>query len=565
MLSKAQILDHVWQYDFGGDGGVVETYIGYLRRKLDITEPEADHHDPRRRLHDPHPDVSRAAAVAARPAAGRPRRRRRRARRRGVRRHVDDRGLPRRAGRRAAAVAADRVGRRPFGRPAAAASRAAAVPADRPAPSDFYVGDIDADGTLDRSYADAASPASTAAARRRRSAAAATDARSGEPFTVGAVDSDVRYRVVARRTDDGGGIDLTALPLTDVDDTVDRLVLVEVVATAIIVAVLAAVAWWVMRLGIRPIKQMTDAAQQIAAGDRSHRVPELAPSTEAGQLGGALNQMLDELDESFEPAGRVRGPPAPVRRRRVARAAHAGHDDPRLRRAVPRSVGCRDGDGLDEAMRRTEQEAVRMARLVDDLLTLAKLDEGRPLERRAGRPRRARRRRRPRRRRRRRRAGRSRPSCRRRRARRRRRRRGPPAPGHRQRRRQRPRAHAARHADRAARRRAATDRARIAVVDHGPGMPPDVAAKVTQRFYRADPARARHRGGSGLGMSIADAAVAAHGGTIAVDSAEGVGTTVTVTLPLAARARSCGAPAAADGTSGGSRCQHRAIRARRPR
>jgi two-component system, OmpR family, response regulator len=40
VLSKAQILDHVWQYDFGGDGGVVETYIGYLRRKLDTTEPK---------------------------------------------------------------------------------------------------------------------------------------------------------------------------------------------------------------------------------------------------------------------------------------------------------------------------------------------------------------------------------------------------------------------------------------------------------------------------------------------------------------------------------------------
>jgi two-component system OmpR family response regulator len=39
VLSKAQILDHVWQYDFGGEGGVVETYIGYLRKKLDGAEP----------------------------------------------------------------------------------------------------------------------------------------------------------------------------------------------------------------------------------------------------------------------------------------------------------------------------------------------------------------------------------------------------------------------------------------------------------------------------------------------------------------------------------------------
>jgi two-component system, OmpR family, response regulator len=43
VLSKAQILDHVWQYDFGGDGGVVETYIGYLRRKIDAVEPRLIH------------------------------------------------------------------------------------------------------------------------------------------------------------------------------------------------------------------------------------------------------------------------------------------------------------------------------------------------------------------------------------------------------------------------------------------------------------------------------------------------------------------------------------------
>jgi two-component system OmpR family sensor kinase len=64
-------------------------------------------------------------------------------------------------------------------------------------------------------------------------------------------------------------------------------------------------------------------------------------------------------------------------------------------------------------------------------------------------------------------------------------------------------------------------------------MAPEVAARVTERFYRADRARARDRGGSGLGLAIADAAVIAHGGTITVDSVLGVGTTVTVMLPLA--------------------------------
>ena len=51
VLSKAQILDHVWEYDFDGDANVVETYISYLRKKIDKLGPAADPHDPRRRLH----------------------------------------------------------------------------------------------------------------------------------------------------------------------------------------------------------------------------------------------------------------------------------------------------------------------------------------------------------------------------------------------------------------------------------------------------------------------------------------------------------------------------------
>ena len=43
MLSKAQILDHVWNYDFGGDGSIVETYISYLRKKVDASEPRLIH------------------------------------------------------------------------------------------------------------------------------------------------------------------------------------------------------------------------------------------------------------------------------------------------------------------------------------------------------------------------------------------------------------------------------------------------------------------------------------------------------------------------------------------
>ena len=63
------------------------------------------------------------------------------------------------------------------------------------------------------------------------------------------------------------------------------------------------------------------------------------------------------------------------------------------------------------------------------------------------------------------------------------------------------------------------------------GMPREVAERATERFYRADPARSRHRGGSGLGLSIVDAAVAAHGGTVTIDSAPDRGTTVRLTFP----------------------------------
>jgi len=71
----------------------------------------------------------------------------------------------------------------------------------------------------------------------------------------------------------------------------------------------------------------------------------------------------------------------------------------------------------------------------------------------------------------------------------------------------------------------------LEVVDQGPGMPPEVAAHAFERFYRADPARTRHRGGSGLGLSIVAGTVAAHGGTVDLESAPGRGTLVRVRLP----------------------------------
>ena len=73
----------------------------------------------------------------------------------------------------------------------------------------------------------------------------------------------------------------------------------------------------------------------------------------------------------------------------------------------------------------------------------------------------------------------------------------------------------------------------LEVQDRGQGMPAEVAQRVTERFFRADPARSRRRGGSGLGLSIVDAVIAAHGGTVTVESAPGAGTTVRLVLTAA--------------------------------
>ena len=78
------------------------------------------------------------------------------------------------------------------------------------------------------------------------------------------------------------------------------------------------------------------------------------------------------------------------------------------------------------------------------------------------------------------------------------------------------------------------DRVVIQVIDGGPGLPPEEAAQVFERFWRADKARSRARGGSGLGMSIVAAIVAAHGGTVHFASSVEHGSTATIVLPAVA-------------------------------
>ena len=334
---------------------------------------------------------------------------------------------------------------------------------------------------------------------------------SGEPFTLAG------YRVLVRSE---RFLLVYALPLNDVEAAVDRLVAVEVVAVVTILAALALVAWWVIRLGVRPIKRMTETAAAIAAGDLSHRVPDVAPGTEAGELGDALNVMLGRIQSSQDRLKQF-----------VADASHELRTPITTIRGyaeLRRNGGLQDTAELDEAMRRTEREAVRMGGLVDDLLHLARLDQGRPLEREpvdlaslardAGRDAQA------------------------------------SAPdrsitvttdpslvvrGDDARLRQvlaNLVTNAVVHTDPGTavevRARRVGDDAVVEVADSGAGMPPEVAARAFERFYRADVSRSRHRGGSGLGLAIVEATVAAHGGAVHLDSRPGAGTTVRVVLPL---------------------------------
>ena len=75
------------------------------------------------------------------------------------------------------------------------------------------------------------------------------------------------------------------------------------------------------------------------------------------------------------------------------------------------------------------------------------------------------------------------------------------------------------------------------VTDHGPGMTPEQAQRVFERFYRTDQARTRATGGSGLGLAIVNALVTAHDGVASVRTAPNQGATFRIALPLAPEAR----------------------------
>ena len=358
---------------------------------------------------------------------------------------------------------------------------------------------------------------------------------SSHPFNARSVSGDTSWRVAVNLAPDGD-VTVVGSPLTDVQHTVSRLIVLELVIGLVVLALIAAAAYFVIRRSLQPLVDVENTAVAIAGGDLSQRVPDLDPRTEVGRLTRALNAMLGQIEHAFS------------RQRESEKAARASEE--RMRRFVAdashelrtpltsirgfaelhRQGAVRDPREVARLMRRVEDEAMRMGMLVDDLLLLARMDQERPLnvipvdlltvvadvvhDARAVAPDRAiemevlg----------------------------------APPIVAGDD-----ARLHqvvqnlvtnALRHtpADTPVevRLRSEGQRAVVEVVDHGPGLPADIRERVFERFYRVETSRSRDAGGAGLGLSIVSALVSAHGGSVEVVETTGGGATFRVVLPLA--------------------------------
>jgi two-component system, OmpR family, sensor kinase len=335
--------------------------------------------------------------------------------------------------------------------------------------------------------------------------------------TVGSVSGSLRWRALLVRRPSSHNEMLVAAPLAQVETTLSFLRVALLVAGAVVLAVVGAASFWIMRLGLGPLAEVTEVAGAIAAGDRSRRVRPARRGTEAARLAEAFNAMSDE---QLALEARLR--------QFVADASHE------LRTPVSVIVGItelwrrgelRDGEDRDEAMHRIGLSGNRMGRLVEELLLLARLDENPVLQRE------------------------------------------PvdvaalvrdavaeaavtdPArtitlesvgdavvdadPSSVRRVVANLLANALRHTPstapvtvRVGARVGAVD---VEVIDGGPGMTPEQVEHAFDRFWQADPSRARV--GSGLGLSIVQGVVLAHGGTVTLESRPDTGTAVRVTLP----------------------------------
>ncbi|MYV97741.1 HAMP domain-containing protein [Streptomyces sp. SID3343] len=370
---------------------------------------------------------------------------------------------------------------------------------------------------------------------------AAIGRRAGRPFDLRA-DDGTPWRVLAlpRTTGNPGSGLLVAASLDEVDATVHRVRSVCLVITAATLALLTLLGFFAVKAGLRPLRRIEETSVAIAGGDLGRRVPDTAgPDTEIGRLSSSLNGMLAQI----ETAVAARAASEATLRRFVADASHElrtpltgikGLTELYRMGALPERAD------VDRAMDRIERESTRLGRLVEDLLLLARLDEGaasvpgaahlrpEPMDLRSlaadalhdlraldpTRPVRLT---------------------------------GPdgevvsPAPtmGDERRLRQvvtnligNTVAHTP--AGTAVRIGVGTtaDGVVLEVADAGPGLTDEQARRAFERFYRADGSRSRNTGaGAGLGLAIAQSLAQAHGGRLELSTAPGAGATFRLLLP----------------------------------
>ncbi|MEU0225851.1 HAMP domain-containing sensor histidine kinase [Streptomyces sp. NPDC006284] len=388
--------------------------------------------------------------------------------------------------------------------------------------------------------ADLRTPAEVPADNRALTALARTMARSDEDLTrTVRIGGHGPYLLRACEVEPGVVL-VSAAPLGDVEDTVEQLVMVQVVAFGLALLALVVFGRRMLRRGLKPLSDMAGTAHGIASHDLSEsaarlplRVDGRDGGREVAELRTAFNTMLEHIDDSLA----VRAEAERRLRRFVADASHE------LRTPLMSVRGYADlfqyaaADEPGERERhlaRLRAEAARMGVLLDDLLLLARLDADEveaPLRWeeadltelvrqaadafRAGHP--------------------EHPLTVAT---------GPAGVTLRldpQRMRQvldnlltNAAVHTPPGTEVSVTLSVAPGAARVAVADRGPGVPAADRERIFDRFYRVDKARSRDRGGSGLGLAVAGSLVRAHGGTIELGGGPGV-TVFTVTLPAAAR------------------------------
>jgi two-component system, OmpR family, sensor kinase len=354
---------------------------------------------------------------------------------------------------------------------------------------------------------------------------------SGTFFSVSSTGPNaVEYRAVAVGLVNAQGTVIVAIPLTNVHQTLGRLLIIEVAVSLIVLAGLGLVAWGLVRRELRPLDTMAASARAIAAGDLTQRVTPADDGTEVGVLGSALNTMLGEIEEAFA----ARTASEERLRRFLADASHELRTPLTSIRGYAEMFdrGLRDRpEDLAVSLHHIRNEADRMGIMVEDLLLLARLGRERPLAQdqvdlvhvvtgaldaaRTVAPDRTF---------------------------------TLDAPdtvtvvGDGNRLRQvvdNLLANAIKHTPPATavdvRLTVDHEDAVLQVRDHGPGIAMADRPRIFEPFFRADSSRTRSTGGAGLGLPIVSAIVAAHGGEVRVGGAAGGGAVFRVRLPTTPR------------------------------